>query len=294
MSGWGIRERGDCMRSVAGSLGNALRSKWLRIALSVASIGIFLVLWWLVSAYLRADWPFQGLTPSRNAEFLPYWWDVLKALGSSFVTAPKATGGLPMFDQIAASLKRISIAFVLALVTAVPLGLIMGRSRNAEAVGRPIIELLRPIPPLAWVPIFLIVFKFFWGPIAIVFLGIFFPILLNVMLGARSVDPVLIDAARTLGARRGDIFGKVVLPYTVPYLMTGITVGLGIGWMCIVAAEMLGAVGGGVGYLIFTANSVGLYDLMYAAMLMIGILSVLTTGIAGLVERWLYKWMGMK
>jgi ABC-type nitrate/sulfonate/bicarbonate transport system permease component len=282
------------MQSFTRSLSRVLISNWLRLALSAVSIGVFLTIWWLASAYLRADWPFQGLTPSKNPELLPYWWDVLTALGKSFVTHPKATGGLFMSDHIAASMKRITIAFALALITAVPLGLLMGRSRNAHAVGRPIIELLRPIPPLAWVPIFLIVFKFFWGPIVIVFLGIFFPILLNVMLGARSVDPVLIDAARTLGAKRRAIFGKVVFPFTVPYLITGITVGLGIGWMCIVAAEMLGAVGGGVGYVIFAAAIAAQYDVMYAAMVLIGILSVLTTGIAGLVERWLYRWMGMK
>jgi NitT/TauT family transport system permease protein len=284
------------MQSLTKSLSKAFFSNWLRLSLSALSVAAFLTAWWLLSAYLRADWPFQGVTPSPDAtaERFPYWWDVLRALGRSFVTRSGNPGNLLMSEHIYASLKRISIAFALAFISAVPLGLLMGRSRNSEAVGRPLVELFRPIPPLAWVPIFLAVFKFFWGPIAIVFLGIFFPILLNVRLGARSVDPVLIDAARTLGARRSTIFGKVVLPFTTPYLMTGITVGLGIGWMCIVAAEMLGAVGGGVGYFIFEANNRTLYDLMYAAMVMIGILSVLTTGIAGLIERWLYRWMGIK
>jgi NitT/TauT family transport system permease protein len=284
------------MRSLTKSLSKAFISNWLRLSLSAVSVAVFLTIWWLLSAFLRADWPFLGVTssPASTYERLPYWWDVLRALGRSFVTNPIPTGGRFMSEHILASLTRISIGFALALISAVPLGLLMGRSRNAEAVGRPLVELFRPIPPLAWVPIFLVVFKFFWGPIAIVFLGVFFPILLNVRLGARSVDPVLIDAARTLGARRGTIFGKVVLPFTTPYLMTGITMGLGIGWMCIVAAEMLGGVGGGVGYYIFAANTAGLYDFMYAGMVMIGILSVLTTGIAGLIERWVYRWMGMK
>jgi NitT/TauT family transport system permease protein len=123
----------------------------------------------------------------------------------------------------------------------------------------------------------------------------FFPILLNVTFGARSVDPVLIDVARTLGAGRREVFVKVVLPFTLPYMMTGIKIGLGIGWMCIVAAEMLGAVGGGVGYYIWNmANQYGMYDKMYAGMLVIGLLSVLTTGVAALFERRLTRWMGMK
>jgi NitT/TauT family transport system permease protein len=76
--------------------------------------------------------------------------------------------------------------------------------------------------------------------------------------------------------------------------MTGIKVGLGIGWMCIVAAEMLGSVGGGVGYYIFAMAPIGLYDYMFAGMAVVGLLGVLTTGMAGLVENWLYRWMGMK
>jgi NitT/TauT family transport system permease protein len=132
-----------------------------------------------------------------------------------------------------------------------------------------------------------------WGAVAIVFLGIFFPILLNVQLGVRSVDPVLIDAARTLGANRRQIFTKVIIPFLVPYLMTGIKVGLGIGWMCIVAAEMVGG-STGLGRLIMDSSSFSKFPQMYAAMVLIGILSVLTTGVAALFERRLSKWMGMR
>ena len=151
------------MRSLTKSLSKAFISNWLRLTLSAVSVAVFLAIWWLFSAYLRADWPFQGVIPSPSrAEYIPYWWDVLRALGRSFVTHPGATGGLFMSEHVFASLKRISIAFALALISAVPIGLLMGRSRNAEALGRPIVELFRPIPPLAWVPIFLVVFKFFW------------------------------------------------------------------------------------------------------------------------------------
>jgi len=280
------------MNGIAARLRKTIVGSWFQLLLSLTAVVVLLVGWWLYSAYLRGDWPFTNLPRLDKADYLPYWWDVLKAFGKSF-TEP-TIGGLFMTQHIAASLKRIALGFALALLTAVPLGLMMGRSKNTEAVGRPIVELFRPIPPLAWVPIFLAVFRLFWGPVLIVFLGIFFPILLNVRLGARSVDPVLLDAAKTLGAKRGAIFTKVVLPYTTPYLMTGVTVGLGIGWMCIVAAEMLGAVGGGVGYYIFTANNSSQYEFMYAGMLMIAILSVLTTGVAELTERWLRRWMGFK
>lgn len=271
-----------------------LRSNWLRVLLGVSSLIVFLLAWWLYSAWLHGGWPFSGRTPSAAANYLPYPWDVISAFFASFTTRDPVSH-LYMTSHIYASLKRIFFGFMLALVLAVPIGLLMGRSRSAEAFGTPIMELFRPIPPLAWVPIFLIALKFFWGPIMIVFLGIFFPIVLNVRFGARSVDPVLVDAARTLGASRRDVFLKVILPFTLPYMMTGIKVGLGIGWMCIVAAEMLGAVGGGVGYYINNmAYQVGMFDKMYAGMLVIGLLSVLTTGVAGLFEQRLSRWMGMK
>ncbi len=279
------------MRSMLVKVRKTISENWFQLLLSTAAIVVFLVAWWLYAAYLRGDWPFPPSTQVPTYEYLPYWWDVLATFANSF-THP-VISGLSMTDHVVASLRRILLGFALAFVTAVPLGLLMGRSRNAEAAARPIVEIFRPIPPLAWVPIFLAVFGFYGGPVAIVFLGIFFPILLNVRLGAKSVDPVLLDAARTLGAKRVAMFTKVVLPYTIPYLMTGVTLGFGIGWMCIVAAEMLGAVGGGVGYVIINANEKSLYDLMYAGMLMIAILSVLTTGVAELTARWLRRWTGL-
>jgi ABC-type nitrate/sulfonate/bicarbonate transport system permease component len=267
--------------------------KWEYLIIPVLSLAVFIGLWSLYSAWLHGDWPFAWRTSVIRAEYVPYPWVVFQAFIDSFTT-PDPFSGLYMTDHIIASMKRIGVAFFLAFVIAVPLGLLIGRSRRVEAVSYPIIEIFRPIPPLAWVPIFLVIFMFFWGPVFIVFLGIFFPLLLNVKLGARSVDATLIDAARTLGANKIQIFGKVVFPYTVPYMMTGIKVGLGIGWMCIVAAEMLGAVGGGVGYYIFATAGVTRYELMYSGMVTIGLLSILTAGVAGLIERRMYRWMKMK
>ncbi len=270
-----------------------LLARWKYLVVSIVSLAVFILLWSLYSAYLHGDWPFEFRHRVLTAEYVPYPWVVFRAFIDSFTT-PDPFSGLLMTDHIWASLKRIGVAFFLAFIIAVPLGLLIGRSKWAESASDPIIEMFRPIPPLAWVPIFLVIFMFFWGPVLIVFLGIFFPLLMNVRLGAKSVDPTLIDAARTLGAKKVQIFQKVVFPYTVPYMMTGIKVGLGIGWMCIVAAEMLGAVGGGVGYYIFATAGVNRYELMYSGMVTIGLLSFLTAGVAGLIERRLYRWMKMK
>ena len=283
----------NLMRSLRRSLVRVIDQNWLYLVLSAISFAVFLTIWWLVSAWYHGDWPFGYRDWVVKAEYIPYPWVVIQAFLDSF-THRDPFSDLLMGEHIYASLKRVASGFVLAFALGLPLGLLMGRSRKAEAAANPEVELFRPIPPIAWVPIFTIALGFFWGPIVIVFMGIFFPLLFSVRLGARSVDPLLIDAARTLGASRLQIFTRVVLPYTTPYLMTGIKVGLGIGWMCIVAAEMFGAVGCGVGWYIFGAANASRYDLMYAGIATIGLLSILTTGVAELLERRLYRWMGTK
>ncbi len=270
------------MRTIVKAVRKSLSLRWKQYVLGFISIAVFVAAWQLYSMYLHEhDIGYKG--------YIPYPIDVLKALRLSFIAHDPNTG-LAMGDHIIASLERISLGFVISLGAALPLGLLMGTFGKAKALGMPIVEIIRPIPPLAWIPIFIVVLGSFGGPIAIVFLGIFFPILLNVMLGVRSVDQNLIDAARTLGTDRIQIFVKVVLPYTVPYLMTGIKVGLGIGWMCIVAAEMVGNYGGGVGFFIFDKALTYEFDFMYAGMIVIGLLGVLTTGVASIFERRLSKW----
>jgi len=274
------------MGNILSQMTNLLRDNGRTIVLGLLSICVFILSWHACAWYL-------DYTGSGYAEYIPYPSVVGEAFIDSFVTKDSSTQ-LYMHDHIISSLKRIVLGFGLALVIALPAGLLMGAMKGAEAIGKPIVEMFRPIPPLAWIPLFILVFGIIWGPIWIVFLGIFFPILLNVVFGVKSVDTVLIDAAKTLGAGRIDIFSKVILPFALPYLMTGIKVGLGIGWMCIVAAEMLGAVGGGVGYYIYASSNANNYEYMYAGMVVIGILGVLTTGIAGQLERRVYRWMGMK
>ncbi|MGB2825042.1 MAG: ABC transporter permease subunit, partial [Thermoplasmata archaeon] len=199
----------------------------------------FIIFWhgfaWLLRYW---DWDFQ--------EYVPFPVDVFTVLVDSFVHEVPGMD-MSMGVMAFASFKRVVIGFTLALVVAFPLGLLMASFRFVNYLGDPIIEMFRPIPPVAWIPVFLVMLSVLWGPVAIVFLGAFFPILLNVMFGVKRTDQTLIDAAKTLGARKIDIFTKVVIPSTAPYLMTGVKVGLGISWRCIVAAEMLPVLSGGVG-----------------------------------------------
>jgi len=266
-----------------------LKKRWRKISetgtlrilwITPLSLAGFLFVWWIFSIII-------------NRAYLPGPYEVFRAFIDSFLT-PAPSLGITMGDNIASSLQRFLLGFVLAFCVSVPLGLMMGFFRTAETVAKPVIEVFRPIPPIAWVPVFLLIFKLFWGPVMVIFIGVFFPLLSNVIFGVKSVDPTLIDAARTLGADRLRLFTKVIFPSTVPFLMTGITIGLGIGWMCIVAAEMIGAVGGGVGYYIYFMEQLGKYEYMYAGMVVIAILGILTVGISRYVEQYLSRLMGMK
>ncbi|MBI0584514.1 MAG: ABC transporter permease [Methanomassiliicoccus sp.] len=247
--------------------------------LYIISLVGFIAVWWLGAIIL-------------NKAYLPAPPEVLEAFIKAFDQDPATN--LPMMQQVFASLRRFAVGFALALLIAVPMGLAMGFSRIFEGLGRPIVEVLRPIPPIAWVPLFFIAFGLFFGPVMTIFLGAFFPILSNVMFGVKSVEPALIDAAKTLGASKWKIFTKVVFPSTIPYMMAGVTIGLGIGWMCIVAAEMIGAQGGGVGAIILRNGDIGLYEYMFAGMLMIAILGLLTTWLSKFIEGRVSKWMGMR
>lgn len=258
-----------------------LRKNIWRISFGTLSLVIFVEVW-----YLLAAWDHMS-----GAIAISYPKDVFEDLINSF-SDPGFRGYL-MQEEIFASLNRLFLGFLLAIIIALPLGLGMGFSATAMAASRPIIEILRPIPPLAWLPVFLLLFGNMIGPIMIVFIGIFFPVLLAVIFGVKSVPKELIDASRTLGATKMGVFTKVVFPSTVPFLMNGIYIGLGVGWMCIVAAEMLGVEGGGLGARLWDSKNSFNYESMYASIIMLGLLGLLTTEIARNLSNRVREWMGM-
>ncbi len=251
-----------------------------RVTITAASFIVFIAVWWVIALWL-------------NLAYVPTPDKVFTAFINSFQVRDIALG-TTMWDNIVASMERFAIGFLLAFILAVPIGLLMGYFHLFDMFLMPLVEIFRPIPPIAWVPVFLLIFSIFWGPVMVILIGVFFPLLSNVVFGVRSVDKSLIDAARTQGANRWQLFGKVIMPSTVPYLMTGITIGLGIGWMCIVAAEMIGAVGGGVGFYISYTEGIGRFDYMYAGMAVIAILGILTVGASRIVENRMNRRMGLK
>lgn len=200
--------------------------------------------------------------------------------------------GHPLHYHILHSLYRVFMGYVIAALTAIPLGILMGWSEKFRSLTEPIIELIRPIPPLAWIPIAILWFGIGSNSaVFIIFLGAFFPILLNTTSGVLSIDPLLIEAARTLNATDRDIFLKVLIPGAVPSVMTGMRIGIGIGWMTLVAAEFTGVKQGyGLGYMIMTARDIQRPDEIVAGMLVIGVIGLCIDGCLRFVENRLIRW----
>jgi len=175
------------------------------------------------------------------------------------------------------SLYRVALGYAIAALLAIPLGLLMGWSPGFLRITRPVFEVVRPIPPLAWIPIAILWFGIGIKSAAfIIFLGAFFPILLNTISGVLTIPPILIEAARTLHAKEKDIFLKVLLPGAVPSIFVGMRIGIGIGWMTLVAAEFTGVKEGyGLGYMIMTARDIQRPDEILAGMLVIGVIGLL-------------------
>ena len=172
------------------------------------------------------------------------------------------------------SLYRVLTAVGIAAALGVPLGLAMGWSPRIRAAVDPLIEFIRPIPPLAWIPLSILWFGIGDMQIEfIIFLAAFFPVVLNSLAGARDVDSYLLRAGMSLGARRPELFLTVVLPAALPNIFTGLRIGLGIGWMALVAGELVAAPSG-LGYMINNARTLFRSDYILLGMVMIGVLGL--------------------
>ena len=185
-----------------------------------------------------------------------------------------ATGEL--FVHIRASLGRVIAAWALAALVAVPLGLAMGRWRRFEHIVDPVIELFRPISPLAWIPLAILWFGISeTGKVFIIFVATFFPILLNTVSGVKGVDKVLIRAGQVLGCEdEWSLFRKVILPASMPTIIVGFRIAFGTGWAAIIAAELVAAQSG-LGYLIADGMEILRSDLVMVGMAVIGVLGVI-------------------
>ena len=181
-----------------------------------------------------------------------------------------------LFKYIVASLFRVSIGFTLAVLVGVPFGLLLGWFRPAFLAFNPIIQILRPISPIAWIPIAILWFKVDdRAPIFLIFLSSLFPIMVTAIAAVQNIQPVYVRAAQNFGISKFDLFRRVIFPACLPQIITSMRIALGIAWLVVVAAEMI-AVNSGLGYLIIDARNAGKrYDLVVAGMLLIGLIGLI-------------------
>ena len=198
------------------------------------------------------------------------------------------SGMLPA--HILASVGRVYGAFALACLVALPLGMLIGRLKLAHVLLDPLLQVLRPIPVTAWLPLSMILFglgarsAFF-----LVALGAFFPVLLNTVFAVRSVEPRLFEAASMLGVSPTRMFPVVVLPGALPGIFTGLRLGLGFAWVVIVVGEMMG-VQVGLGAMIMDARQLSRTDVVVAGMAVIGALGFLSDAAVQALGRRLLRW----
>lgn len=257
---------------------------------------MFLALWSYLAAY------------TENEIILPQVTQVFELLGHPS-TSLISMGSLA--TNILVSLARVMAGYLLALLIAVPLGVLMGYYGSVFNLLNGFLGLFRPIPPLAWVPLVLAWFgvasmatvlgiqmgKWYvylnnlkLSMIFIIFIGAFYPILTSSIHGVRNVKKTLVDSARVLGATELSIFRKILFPAAAPSIVTGMRIGLGVGWMCLVSAEMLPGSISGVGYLITHAYTVARTDIVIAGMISIGVVGALLDLVFRYVEDKKFGW----
>jgi len=211
--------------------------------------------------------------------------------GAVFDDAANLFGNARFQRHVGLSLRRIITGFSVAAVLAIPLGLLLGRNRVARELIFPALEILRPIPAIAWVPMSIMLWPSNEVSIVfITFLGSFFPILLNTIQGVQSLDKVLVRAARSLGAGQLALFWHVVLPGSLPQVFTGLTIGMGVAWVSLIAAEMISGQFG-IGYFTWEAYSLVRYSEIVLGMIVIGVLGLLCSGVIRLIGGWLMPWV---
>ena len=194
------------------------------------------------------------------------------------------------------SFERVFWGFAFALALGIPFGLAMATSRVVRRTAFPVFEILRPIPPLAWVPLAIL----FWPTqelsiTFVIFLGAFYTVVVNVLGGAEQIDRRHVLAARSLGASRPTMFRRVILPATMPSIVTGAVVGMGITWEVVVAAELISGGGqdaadGGLGFLVWNAYQGGDLARVVVGMISLGVAGYLASGAVRLAGRRLMPW----
>ena len=256
-----------------------------QVVRAVISIAAFIALWELAS---RLNWPWIGQAPAPS-KVLDAWIPLLSDHGYWYSWYQSS--------------RRVLSGFIAAMLIGIPFGLAMATSRMFNDITFPVFEILRPIPPLAWVPAAII----FWPTQElsigfVIFLGAIYTIMLNVIGGARSIDIRFFQAARSMGSSNWDIFRRVILPAVLPSIVVGMEVGIGITWNVVVAAEMISggggaiqsAAGGGLGFFIWNSYIGGSYPLIVVGMISIGIAGWISSAIIRRLGVHVTPWLRLR
>jgi taurine transport system permease protein len=255
----------------------AVPYQWQRAALRSLSIVLFFAVWF-VGSWLNAN-----VIKAFNPILLPAPQVVLQ-------TGIKLAASGELHQHILASMSRVVQGFVLAAAAGVLLGALVGRSRTLENLIEPMIELLRPIPPLAFLPMMVLWFGIGeMSKIAFIAYAAFFPIFTTTVEGIKYVDPVLLRAAASLGASERDLFRYVILPAAMPSIITGLRLGFALSFFVIVAAEFIAA-DSGLGYLINDARTFFLVSQMLLGAAVIGIIGFTVNVALRRLENRLLRW----
>ncbi len=250
-----------------------------QITLSLVTLASLVLLWWWVATQ-------QWVSPL----FLPPPGQVLSKLIG--IAGPQGFMDATLWQHLAASLLRILTALTAAVLLGIPVGIAMGLSPTVRGILDPLIELYRPVPPLAYLPLMVIWFGIGeTSKILLIYLAIFAPVAMSTMAGVRSAQQVRLRAAQALGASRAQVVWHVILPGALPEILTGFRIGLGVGWSTLVAAELIAATRG-LGFMVQSAGEFLATDVVLAGIGVIAVIAFcLELGLRALQRR-LTPWHG--
>ena len=245
--------------------------------LSVASVAVFLLIWYLCTAVLR-------LVPAKT---LPDPVKVLQTFLGKFVN--RNPDGATLLQHTLSSLQVALTGYGVALLVGIPLGILMAWNRRTDRFVRPIFDLIKPIPGVAWIPLTIVILGIgIESKAAVVFFSAVVPCVLNAYTGVKQTKEVHLWVARTFGGTRRQMLFRIAIPTALPYIMTGVRIALGSAWVAIVAAELLGSTRG-LGFMIQQARGIFRSDIILVGMIAIGICGAILTAVLTFVEKKIVK-----
>ncbi len=268
----------DALGALPAGTAKALKPTLSTRLISALTLSALVAIWWAVTAFGFIEPLFL---PPPSAVLQKGW--LLATTGYMEST---------LWQHLGASLGRIGLGLLIAVLTAIPVGIAIGRNRIAQGILDPLIEFYRPIPPLAYLPLIVI-----WcgigelSKVLLIYLAIFAPIAIATATGVRTVDPAKLRAAQSLGATRSQLIRHVILPSALPDILTGIRIGLGVGWSTLVAAELIAATSG-LGFMVQSAAQFLVTDVVILGILVIAVIAFALEMSLRALQRRLVPWHG--